>query len=502
MGALSAHPAMQRERKYYLWLFLVALFCFESLLAQDPGAESSPADKNAKQKNKEEDEEKYTISPGEKAFVVRTIFIEGNRKTRDNIILREITFKTGDEFLLQDLVKRFEKARRQLMNTALFHEVTVALKSFDGYNVDVLVKVKERWYIFPVPYFKPVDRNLNQWLVEQKASLSRVNYGGKLLYNNVTGRNDKLKFWLVNGYTRQISLGYDRPYIDKGMKWGMNLSFALGKNRELNYNTIDDKQVFYKDRDKYVRNFFRSSAELTYRRAIKTKHTFGIAYSTEQVSDTILRLNPTYFKSGRRNISFPEIYYTMSYYDLDYIPYPTKGYAGEVSVGKVGINNIVNVWQLSAKGSGNWHTGKKTFFSLNAYGTVKLPLRQPYFNQRFLGYSDAFMQGYEYYVVDGVAGGYVKAAFTGRLFNFNIKAPSTKKRESFRIPINIYGKVYGNAGYVHNPQPGSNYLSNQMLFSSGVGLDIITIYDFTIKLEWSFNQLGQNGLFLHRKTLF
>jgi outer membrane protein assembly factor BamA len=490
---------MQSERKYCLWLFIVALFCFECLSAQDSGAGRPDAVKNSQANN---EEVSSAIGPSEQPFTVRNIFIEGNRKTRNNIILREITFKSGDQYLLQELVKKFERARQQLMNTTLFHEVTVALKSFDGYNVDVLVIVKERWYIFPVPYFKPVDRNLNQWIVEQKASLSRVNYGAKLLYNNVTGRNDKLKFWLFNGYTRQVSISYDRPYIDKSMKWGLNLSVALGKNRELNINTIDDKQVFFKDRDNYIRNFFRSSAELTYRPAIKTKHTFGVAYSTEEVGDTVISLNPAYFKSGRKRIAFPEIYYNLSYYDLDYIPYPTKGYAGEVSIAKTGINNIVNVWQLSAKGSGNWHTGKKTFFSLNAYGTVKLPLRQPYFNQRFLGYSDAFMQGYEYYVVDGVAGGYLKAALTKRLFNFHIKTPATKKRESFRIPINIYGKIYGNAGYVHNPQPGANYLSNQMLYSGGFGIDIITIYDFTIKLEWSFNQLGQNGLFLHRKTLF
>ena len=68
------------------------------------------------------------------------------------------------------------------MNTALFHEVIVALKSFEGYKIDILVDVKERWYIFPVPYLKPVDRNLNQWIVEQKASLSRVNYGAKRFY--------------------------------------------------------------------------------------------------------------------------------------------------------------------------------------------------------------------------------------------------------------------------------------------------------------------------------
>ena len=65
------------------------------------------------------------------------------------------------------------------MNTSLFNHVKVAAKDFDGNRVNILVAVKERWYLFPVPVFRPVDRNLNQWLVEQKGSLDRVNYGAK-----------------------------------------------------------------------------------------------------------------------------------------------------------------------------------------------------------------------------------------------------------------------------------------------------------------------------------
>ena len=113
------------------------------------------------------------------------------------------------------------------------------------------------------------------------------------------------------------------------------------------------------------------------------------------------------------------------------------------------------------------------------------------------------MQGFEYYVTDGVAGGYVKTTFTHKLFNFFVKAPEVKKsKESQRIPIRIFGKVFGNTGYVHNPQAGDNSLPNKMLYSGGFGVDILAFYDFVIKLEWSFNSLRQNGLFLHRKTMF
>ena len=106
------------------------------------------------------------------------------------------------------------------------------------------------------------------------------------------------------------------------------------------------------------------------------------------------------------------------------------------------------------------------------------------------------------YIIDGVAGGYVKATLGRELFNFNINLPPIKYTKLTRIPFRIYGKIYGNAGYVHNPYPNGNTLNNKTLFSGGFGVDIITVYDFVIKLEYSFNPLGQNGLYLHRKNQF
>jgi len=438
----------------------------------------------------------------ENVFAVREISISGNKKTKESVILRELPFRSGDTYALSELVKKFEVARKQLMNTSLFHEVVVALKSFEGNNVDILIVVKERWYLFPVPYIKVVDRNLNQWLVEQHAKLNRVNYGLKLLYNNATGHNDKLNLYLINGYTKQVSFSYDRPYIDKTMKWGLNLGMAVGNNREVNYNTINNKQVFFKDTNNFVRSFFKAYMEVTYRPAIKTRHRFGIAYTEERITDTIVALNPSYFKNGRDKISFPEFYYLINYMDVDYNPYPLKGYIAEAYFAKKGLNNIIDMWVLTVKASGSWEVANKTYFGAKVAGAIKFPFRQPYFNQRLLGYSDFFMQGYEYYVVDGAAGGYVKALLSREILNFGFHVKRKKDELPYRVPFRIYAKAYANAGYMYHPTPGLNTLNNRMLYSGGVGIDIITHYDFTIKLEWSFNLLGQNDIYLHRKSYF
>lgn len=435
-------------------------------------------------------------------YRVGGILISGNRVTRPEIIKRELRFQEASEYSPALLSELMEAGRRQLMNTGLFNHVLVAVAGFSGDTVDIKIEVKERWYVFPVPYFKPVDRNLNQWLVEQKASFDRVNYGAKLSWNNITGRNDKFRLWLISGYTRQFSFGYDRLYFDRKMKLGFNSSFVYGKNREINYNTVNDKQVFLKDPDDYVRHFISGQAGLGWRPAINTRHSIGIGFSSEEVQDTIVSLNPDFFKPGRNRIGYPSIYYNLNWFHLDYIPYPTSGSALRIILSKNGLNSIINLWQLHVNFLTSLKLSDKTFLNFNSYAGLKLPFKQPWFNRRFLGYGETYMQGYEYNVIDGVAGGYFKVSLNRELLNLRLHIPRGKNKPMAMIPFRVYGKIYGNTGYVHNPDPGDNDLCNRMLYSGGFGLDIVTLYDVVVRMEWSFNQLGQNGLFLHRKNLF
>ncbi len=493
---------MQRNIKYQLFIFLFFVQVVSLHSQNQPEQFVNDSISLPSIQGGIQNPQQKIVNTSSTLFIVGNIFITGNKKTKSSIILREIPFKQGDQFSLQDLVDRFELARIQVMNTFLFHEVIVSLKGFEGNRIDVSVQVSERWYLFPMPYLKPVDRNLNQWLFDKNASLNRVNYGAKISHNNFTGYNDKFRVSLITGYTKQFSINYDRPFFDKAMKWGMKVSIAAGKNREVNYNTLNNKQQFIKDNNSYLHSFIYSNFEINYRKAIKSRHRFGVNFSSEKLRDTVLVLNPLYFPSGRKYVQFPELYYTFQFFDFDYRPYPTRGYATEITFSKRGFNKIINVWQLSLKGSASWPIIRKTFLNVKSYATVKVPFKQPFLNQQLLGYSDTFMQGYEYYVVDGVAGAYLKTTITQELFNFNIKLPANKLAANKKIPFRIFAKIFGNTGYVHNPQPGNNLLANRLLSSAGVGIDILTFYDFIFKLEWTFNQLGQNGLFLHRRSTF
>lgn len=436
-------------------------------------------------------------------FVVRDIIFSGNKKTRNVIIMRELPFETGDSIHIKDVPGSFEEGQNRLMNTGLFHEVKFSVTRFENPFVDIQVTVKERQYIWPFPYLKPVDRNLSQWLFKESGNFSRVDYGVKLLWGNFTGNNDKLRFYFVTGYTRQLMLSYRRPYIDKKLKWGVNLDVSIGKNHEIQYNTIHNKQEFLRLKDKnFARNFFKTNIEAVHRPAFFTWHTFGIGYTNLLINDSVLKLNPRFFGRPVQRVSYPEAYYRIAYRNLDYNAYPTKGHAGEAQLSKIGWSRDVNVWKLSAKGIRYWPIDDKMFYSVGASGMLKLPFDQPFYNSPLLGYDDMFLRGYEYYVMDGVAGGVINTTLARQIANFKLNIPGTRWFAPRLIPLKIYAKVYGDMGYAYQEKPIANHLNNKMLFSGGFGLDVVTMYDFTLKIEFSFNQLGQNGIYLQKKSIF
>lgn len=319
-------------------------------------------------------------------FRIKEITIEGAQKTRTSTIKRELSFQIDGEYPLSTIVQKFHSTKKQLMNTGLFRNVVVSLKSMQGYDVYVNIEVEERWYIYPIPHVKVVDDSFQEWWKDRNRDLDRINYGFKLTYKNFSGRNDRLSATFVNGYTKQASARYDGLFLDKALKWSAGASFSFGKKKEINYNTVANKQVFLKNTD-FIHSYFRTAVDISYRRAINTKHTITVGYIKEDIADTVYRLNPK-FSGKSQTLRYAEIAYRMNYFNVDFIPFPTKGYVAEIQVAKRGFSGPVNLWHLMARGSGSWHLGSKAYVNLRALGMMKLPFKQPYIAQGFMGGSD------------------------------------------------------------------------------------------------------------------
>jgi outer membrane protein assembly factor BamA len=437
-------------------------------------------------------------------LIINEIFITGNKKTKTNTIKRELPFKKGDSLYLRQLIAGFQRTKELLINTRLFNDVIVSLKSFHGRQVDIQIDVKERWYIFPVPYFRPIDRNLSAW-AEKNYSLSRVNYGIKFLHNNFTGRNDRLRMWLITGYTRQLQLNYDQPVADKSMKHGFGFGVLYAALKEININTSNNEQTFVNtetlnNTGKYL--FKQSSATLNYfyRPALTTRHLVKLGFNYIQTDSAVSAISPKYLNKGVQKVFYPELSYTLEYQKVDYIGYVLKGFMGDVNFTRRGINSEMNLSQFSGRFTSGWALGHQFYFGLQGYGVVKLPLEQPYFNQRLFGYGEIYLRGLEKYVVDGVAGTMLRSTVRKHLFSFSM--PGGRIPTLQRIPFAFYAKIFGDMGYAYNKTFTQNSLVNRMLYTTGAGIDVVSSYDFIFRCEYSFNQLGQSGFFFHIRNDF
>jgi len=438
-------------------------------------------------------------------YTVGRIFISGNKKTKNYIIERELSFRTGDSVSLHDLVTAFQTAHDRLINTHLFNDVTIYLKNFRGYEADVEIDVKERWYIFPLPYFRPVDRNLSAWAARHY-NLNRVNYGAKFTHFNFTGRNDQLTAWLITGYARQFELYYNQPYADKSLKHGFGGGFTYAQMKEVDALTLNNQQGFINSdtisyAGKYLNETFSASLRYFYRPGLKVKHFLGFGITSLKVDSAVAVRNPHYFNNDKLKVVYPELTYRFNYTDVDYVAYPLNGVIFESGLTRRGITKDMDLWQFYTKLTRSWPLARKFWFGFENTNVLKWPLHQPFYNQSLLGYGDFFLRGLDRYVVDGTAGVVLRNTLFRELFNFNI--PFLKKTTTHdHIPIRIYATAFSDYGYVYNRDFRDNSLVNRMLYTAGFGLDLVTFYDISFKFDYSFNQLGQNGLFLHIKNDF
>jgi hypothetical protein len=107
------------------------------------------------------------------------------------------------------------------------------------------------------------------------------------------------------------------------------------------------------------------------------------------------------------------------------------------------------------------------------------------------------MNGLDYYVVDGNAGTLFKAALHQKIGTYATKNPLTKKFLP-SVKYTFWVKVFTQLGYVYSAEKNtSNPLANSLLRTAGIGVDLISIYDFVLNVDYSINQLGDKGLYLH-----
>ena len=439
------------------------------------------------------------LRPNEYCIIDRISF-QGNKVTKPHIITRELTFSEGDTLNYCELSKALSKSKENLLNTSLFNFVSLDTSRVEASHMEVTIRITERWYTWPVPIFAIADRNFNAWWLTR--DLTRANYGFYIMRDNFRGRKESLSFKFQFGYSEQFGISYSIPYLNKKQTHGLGTSVSYTRNHEIAYKTLNNQLQFYRSHDDYIRNDFSSRLTYTYRHGYYNKHLVEARYYSGSVADTVVAITNEYFVNNRKTMQFFSATYEYRCDHRDSRSYPLKGYYFDLEMTKMGLgllkNEQLDVFYVQGSVRKYIPLHKRFYFATGIKGKVSSSGRQPYSVQRALGYRD-YVRAYEYYVIDGQSYWLGKASLRYELVQPKTYSLPYLRLEKFtKFHYAMYLSVFSDMGYVEDKiNYKYNDLSNSLLFGTGVGLDFVTYYDTILRLEYSFNKLGENGLFLH-----
>ncbi|MDA8692586.1 hypothetical protein N9L92_00880 [Saprospiraceae bacterium] len=436
---------------------------------------------------------------------ITDIVIEGNYHSKDRTITQELSIKVDDTILLKDIPERIDNNRLRVLSTGLFNSVTVNLSEYDieSATAKLSITVEENWYIFPMPIFELADRNFSVWWQEQNKSLSRVNYGLRLSHFNFTGNRDPLRLKVHFGYTTKYELTYQYPFLALDNRLGIGGSVFYSENREVAYKTVNNKSLFAGNADdRKLLSRFRIGPEIKYRPDTYNFHALRLEYHRNKVDEFVLEeLNPDYFLNGRQSLNFFFIEYDYSMDKREYAQYPLGGYMlfGNVKKEGLGIFNQFNNLSLTVGAEKHWPLiEKKLIFSSRAkFKTNIIRSTVSFANNTGLGWDTDIVTGYDLYVMDGTDFGISMNALKFRLIDNNLNTVKWMPRQFRKVNLSAYLRLNFDAAYVNeNTYVETNTLNNRIIYGYGPALDLILFNNFLFSFEYSFNDIGDSGLYL------
>jgi len=430
---------------------------------------------------------------------IRQIIITGNKRTKEAIVRRELTFTEGDTLPSYVLEEASARSRQNLINTGLFNFAEITFFRGQGLETVVHIDLTERWYLWPSPIFEISDRNFNEWLVRK--DFSRTNYGLVVRQENLSGNDDILQAQGIFGYTNRFGLAYSRPFINKRMDLGLTVGFAYSKQAETSYNTTGNKLDFIRLDDTPARTERTAFVRLVRRKGLYQYFTTTADYRRTDVNDTVIRLNPTYLWRDETRQQYFGLTWSYRFDNRDYQPYALAGRVFEIEVNKTGIGlfkNEPNLLMISAGLRVYGQFAKRWYAAAAIKGRLTQQESSPFTNRKALGYGGDYIRGYDLYVINGQNFVLLRSAVRYNLLRRRVyQLPYLNSNKFKKIPITIHITGFFDAGKVEDPLAGArNPLSNSWQYGTGISLDLISYYDVVMRVEAAVNRQGERGLFL------
>ncbi len=411
---------------------------------------------------------------------ITSIIITGNKTTKDNIILREMSLKKGGKFTL----KQYTDDLLNIYNLALFTKVDIIPVPINNNEIALNVDVQERWYILPLPNAGIEE---GEW---KKFWLSL-----NLRWDNFRGRNERLNAGFRAFYNPSIFLSYYVPWIGEklhlfmgiGGQWQRQRNRSLeAVGRESGTNTIAYNDSNY-DNIQY-------KAELTLGRY------FGKNFSVF-TNFKFNHLRVTQYAPGRTvSSNGVDRYFILgggiAWDSRDIYEYATKGLYSRLMYERYGfVDAVINFGRFSFENQSFIPIpfSKKYYITLASklYTSLAMGAVIPVYNHEYLGYSEDYVRGWKGHAFEG------DDVFT--IYN-ELRIPIIKPRyvrgkdmmivkdipiiKNLDIRHGLYFTFIYDIGTVWYKD---EKISKKRFYSgAGIGLNFIAPFGYVIRADWVF----------------
>ncbi len=394
---------------------------------------------------------------------VDSITIIGNDITEEDIILRELTFETGDE--IDHNILAFNKER--IYSLGIFNRVELYPLQFESKNV-IVILVEESWYIYPIPFIELKDKD---W--------DKVSYGMDFSIRNFRGRNETLRARLALGYDPSLYLAYYVPYLIR--------SEAISFSIETMYRDIRNKSriadsLYGKIFDqKFINNYL----VLGKRFGVYHRASFNIGFS---YVETPFYLKGISASNGRIDRQF-SIGAAYMYDTRDLIQYPKEGILAWISYEMKGLGiedinyQILNVDFREYRKLVGDLTAKWRFTSRMTFGKLIPFYDHSYigFIERIRGHFTTEQEGNDYYISSLEL---FHPIFKDVHISFD-NIPLLPK-ELFSYRIGLYAQLFLDTGATRFR--GNPLRSRDFLTGYGAGLTLLLLPYNILRIEFALDE--------------
>ncbi|MBZ0200137.1 MAG: BamA/TamA family outer membrane protein [Ignavibacteriaceae bacterium] len=394
---------------------------------------------------------------------IDSVTISGNEITEPDIVLRELTFKTGESVTKEDL----DYNRDRIYSLGIFTKVELLITREKQYN-KLIIYLDESWYIYPIPFAELKDRDWN-----------KISYGVDVFIKNFRGRNESLRGRIGLGYDPSFRLEYYNPrlIVSQDIFFGVNFLYVNANNKSSIAEVLHGNP--------FEQKFINGSISLGKRFDLYNRLALFATFNYVETPFYIKGINAFNGRIDR----IPSLGLQYSYDTRDLAQFPHDGILGMASaeIKGLGFDNVNYMiynfdYRQYQKIYGNLGSKWRTAARITSGEDV------PYYDYSFIGYSERIRGHYQ----DEREGNiyYITSAELNypiiRDVNINFDFVPIIPHELLRYRVALYVQAFGDAG--------ATRLSGQKIniknFSSGYGAGLtLLILPYNIaRLEVAFDE--------------